>query len=514
MKSLFLLVLLLLFPVISEGQVLYGTQITTQNAVNAVGNGTVVSVIGYASTNVDIIDTGVTSYTIINEILFVSGGTFRSTDCYSLPSGTTIVGGTGFSTLGGGSYRCNTNGAISFRTRISAIVHNSKTITIKVTPTSSAAVQPLGAGGGGADSLGTYLVQTSTNAPTNAQIMASLSTGLVFNTTTTGVQSIYTGTVGTGNQLLLSLNGSGVGTYTTSVYPTTNAIDTVLLATSANTLVASALSSCSGASNALIYNTTTHAFGCNSIAGGAALSGITAATGTNTIANGNNHSQIWNWALTTDAISAFTFGETTAATGGTSTSGVPNQILAKFNTLATSTASPLSVYSRGSYVFSVSPTTKQILSVSNAAGGSTSTPAYGFTDHSGTGIDTCCGGAQLQFYSQTTKTFYADNSHIAFNVPVYSAGTAPSVSACGTSPSINSLSTNANGIVTIGTGGVATSCTITFSGTWAAEPQCWATNEGAILVVRAIAAVGSVVIDAATPLTASGKLKYGCVSNE
>jgi len=47
-----------------------------------------------------------------------------------------------------------------------------------------------GGGGGGADALGTYLVQTATNAPANAQIMGSLATGIVKNTTTTGVQSI------------------------------------------------------------------------------------------------------------------------------------------------------------------------------------------------------------------------------------------------------------------------------------------------------------------------------------
>jgi hypothetical protein len=45
-------------------------------------------------------------------------------------------------------------------------------------------------GGGGADALGRYIVQISTNAPANAQILASLSTGLVKNTTTTGVLSI------------------------------------------------------------------------------------------------------------------------------------------------------------------------------------------------------------------------------------------------------------------------------------------------------------------------------------
>lgn len=45
-------------------------------------------------------------------------------------------------------------------------------------------------GGSGANALGTYLVQTATNAPANAQIMGSLATGIVKNTTTTGVQSI------------------------------------------------------------------------------------------------------------------------------------------------------------------------------------------------------------------------------------------------------------------------------------------------------------------------------------
>jgi len=45
-------------------------------------------------------------------------------------------------------------------------------------------------GGGGANALGTYLVQTATNSPANAQVMGVLGTGLVKNTTTTGVQSI------------------------------------------------------------------------------------------------------------------------------------------------------------------------------------------------------------------------------------------------------------------------------------------------------------------------------------
>lgn len=41
-----------------------------------------------------------------------------------------------------------------------------------------------------ANALGTYIVQTSTNAPANAQVLASLGTGLLKNTASTGVLSI------------------------------------------------------------------------------------------------------------------------------------------------------------------------------------------------------------------------------------------------------------------------------------------------------------------------------------
>lgn len=42
----------------------------------------------------------------------------------------------------------------------------------------------------GANALGTYITQTATNAPANAQVLGLLSTGIVKNTTTTGVLSI------------------------------------------------------------------------------------------------------------------------------------------------------------------------------------------------------------------------------------------------------------------------------------------------------------------------------------
>ena len=75
---------------------------------------------------------------------------------------------------------------------------------------------------------------------------------------------------------------------------------------------------------------------CGTGGGSGALSSITAATGANTIANGNNGAQVWNWAQTTNNQTAFTFGETSAATG----SGDQEVLI---STLAGSTAPPLTI---------------------------------------------------------------------------------------------------------------------------------------------------------------------------
>lgn len=115
---------------------------------------------------------------------------------------------------------------------------------------------------------------------------------------------------------------------------------------------------------------------------GATLNAVSAATATQTgIANGDFGIK-WNWARTTNTTSALELGETTAATGGTSTSGIPNQVGLKLSTLAASTMSPLSVYSRGSHVFSVSPTSTQIL----AATANDSFPTYSFANAPNCGL--------------------------------------------------------------------------------------------------------------------------------
>ena len=67
-----------------------------------------------------------------------------------------------------------------------------------------------------------------------------------------------------------------------------------------------------------------------------ALSAITAASGTNTIANGD-YAQLWNWATTTSGRVGIVFGETTASTAA----GVPYDV--QVSTLVGSTATPLNV---------------------------------------------------------------------------------------------------------------------------------------------------------------------------
>jgi hypothetical protein len=99
---------------------------------------------------------------------------------------------------------------------------------------------------------------------------------------------------------------------------------------------------------------------------GAALSAITAAVGSNTIANGNNP-QTWNWAQTTDAQDGMAFGETSAATGGTLTGFLANQALVSISTLTASTSTPLEIV-QGSVTGTVAFPALQIESTWNNAG--------------------------------------------------------------------------------------------------------------------------------------------------
>ena len=109
---------------------------------------------------------------------------------------------------------------------------------------------------------------------------------------------------------------------------------------------------------------------------------IGAAAGDGSTNNGTNRI-VYNTAPTADSRIAWRFSESTAASGGTSTSGVPNQVLLQLDTLASSTQSPLKVLSRGSFVFAVSPTAAQILLPPS---GTTAAPNICATNSTNTGM--------------------------------------------------------------------------------------------------------------------------------
>lgn len=94
----------------------------------------------------------------------------------------------------------------------------------------------------------------------------------------------------------------------------------------------------------------------------------------------------------------------------------------------------------------------------------------------------------------------------------YTSGqAATTVSSCGTSPSITG--TDSTGAVTVGTGGIASSCTITFGTTWSSTPHCFVNDRTALITTRATPTTTTLVIDTTAPFAASSVIDYFCVQN-
>lgn len=335
----------------------------------------------------------------------------------------------------------------------------------------------------------------------------------------------------------------------------TPAVGDLLYGTSATTfglLPDVALGSC------LISGGVTTAPSWGSCGSAGALSSVTAATGAHTIASGNNTGQIWNWANTTDSTVAFTFGETSAATGGTSTSNVPNQVLAKFTTLAASTQSPWAVYSRGTFVAAVSPTTAQLI-----AGGVTAdctAPGYAVATNlasgmhgSGNNIVLCANGSTIFSGGSGQANFTAGTSTVpglsdtsqgvsgfSFNVSTaanldvlynskdvfrvnagghlnaisQSSGVVnlPTISACGTTTSV--IGTDNAMDVTTGATGAPTVCTVNFGTTWITNaPICVVSTNTVADAAIAVTATSTtqVTITKGSAFTASSHLYIQCM---
>jgi hypothetical protein len=179
--------------------------------------------------------------------------------------------------------------------------------------------------------------------------------------------------------------------------------------------------------------------------GTSALSGITAATGANTIANANNP-QTWNWAQTTDAQDGIAFGETSAATGGTLTGGLANQADVAISTATNSTATPLEV-TQGTLSGSVATPAMQIEATWNNG----ATTFNGFLMNV---TDTARGGASCMFKitSLDGNTFCVDAAENLVTHDTYVDGLLTIGGGGPGSPGDTGLSRESAGVVDFGNG--------------------------------------------------------------
>lgn len=102
-----------------------------------------------------------------------------------------------------------------------------------------------------------------------------------------------------------------------------------------------------------------------------------------------------------------------------------------------------------------------------------------------------------------------DNT-VGFNAHVTMSGTSPGV-ACGTDPSITG-SDNAS-IVTVGSGGVATACVITFATEWDNPPACISVSDTDAAPLTIATTTTTATITKTTPFTAGSKLHVLCMGN-
>lgn len=92
---------------------------------------------------------------------------------------------------------------------------------------------------------------------------------------------------------------------------------------------------------------------------------------------------------------------------------------------------------------------------------------------------------------------------------VVTSGTAPAVSSCGTDPSV--VGNDTAGKITVGSGGIATSCTITFFQAFSNAAVCLANSETDIFALKVASTTTAAVITATAPFTASSVINYHCL---
>lgn len=128
------------------------------------------------------------------------------------------------------------------------------------------------------------------------------------------------------------------------------------------------------------------------------------------------------------------------------------------------------------------------------------------------------GGASTGTVASDNQALHIDTGSSYFGGKVINAshtvykGTAPVVSSCGVSPSITG--NDSTGAVTVGTGGIVSSCTVTFNSSWVNAPHCFLNDQSEIVSVKATTGTTVLTIAKTTPFAASSVIDYFCVGHE
>lgn len=143
------------------------------------------------------------------------------------------------------------------------------------------------------------------------------------------------------------------------------------------------------------------------------------------------------------------------------------------------------------------------------------------------GVTVAIGGADKLSYGANDITFTSDNTYAigrtatlrpsnifaatAMQSPKFLAagGTTPTMGACGTSPSV--VGNDSAMQVTVGTGGAATTCAVTFAAAFANAPTCVAQSDTDSTALTIATATTTVTVTKAAAFTASSKLHIICI---
>ncbi len=114
-------------------------------------------------------------------------------------------------------------------------------------------------------------------------------------------------------------------------------------------------------------------------------------------------------------------------------------------------------------------------------------------------------------FGQTgSQTQVLSSNPLALTGHIAMAGSAPTIaSGFGTTPALAGV--DASGVITVGSGGIATTGVITFNATWANRaPQCYANDQTTVVLVQAVPTTTTLTLTALTAFGAADKINWFC----